>query len=205
MKRRAGFTLVEVMVSLGVMTVGAMSIIAMQQQTTRANVHARELTAATQISQNVIERLKLEAIAWTTVSNPNTDLSNCLWLKRIVGSTPGSFMQLVGRTATNTAGATRVLSNAFDYYGGDVDLTNATTGTLATVRFCASYRLSWIFGNYRAMRADVRVWWSKDAPSHGIIADFPACADDNTALNPGGSQYDRYHIVYLSTAIRPAS
>jgi prepilin-type N-terminal cleavage/methylation domain-containing protein len=205
MKRRAGFTLVEVMVSLGVMTVGAMSIIAMQQQTTRANVHARELTTATQIAQNVMERLKLEGVSWNNVTgNPSQDLVNAPTLRLIVGSTPGNFMTLAGRTVTN-AGVTRVLSNAFNYYGDDVDLTNANTAKLASVHYCASYRLSWIYGNFRAMRSDVRVWWSRDAPSRSIISDFAGCADDNAALNPGGTRYDAYHIVYLSTVIRPAA
>jgi len=30
------------------------------------------------------------------------------------------------------------------------------------------------------------------------------CNDNNAALNPTGANYDRYHIIYLSTVIRPA-
>jgi type II secretory pathway pseudopilin PulG len=204
-RRTGGFTLVEVMVSLGVMTVGAMSIIALQQQTTRANVHAREVTTATQIAQNVIERMKLEAIAWNTVTGaPASDLQRTPTLLRIVGSTPGSFMGLPEQIVS-LAGATRVLSNAFDYYGADVDLTNATAATLATVHFCAGMRLSWIYTNQRAMRADVRVFWPRDASGRTITSDFPACVDNNTGLNPNGTYYDAYHIIYLSTVLRPVS
>jgi prepilin-type N-terminal cleavage/methylation domain-containing protein len=204
MRTRAGFTLVEVMVSLGVMTVGAMAIIAMQQQTTRANVHAREVTVATQIAQNVIERLKLEAISWNSVSAPATDLVNAPSLLAVVGSPANSFMSLTPRSIAS-AGITRVLSNAFDYYGADVTMTGADAATLARVHYCASYRLSWIYNNFRALRADVRVWWSKSAPGRTITADFPLCADDNTALNPNGNQFNNYHVVYLSTVLRPAA
>jgi prepilin-type N-terminal cleavage/methylation domain-containing protein len=204
MRKRSGFTLVEVMISLGVMTVGAMSIVALQQQTTRANVHARELSTATQIAQNVVERLKLDGVSWNTASTtPNSDLQLTYWLKSINGSTPGAFGALSARSITN-AGVTRVLSNAFDYYGNDVDLTNATTSVQASVHYCVGYRLSWIYNTYRAMRADVRVFWSREAPSRAILGDFGACADDNTSLSPGGTNFDRYHIVYLSTVIRPA-
>ena len=205
MRRRqtSGFTLVEVLVSLGVMTVGAAAIIGMQQQTTRANVHARQLTIATQIAQNAIERLKLEGIAWNSVTTSQTaDLLNAPTLARIIGSTAGAFMTLPARTVT-LSGVSRVLSNAYDYYGADMNLTNADQASLDRVVYCAGYRLSWIYSNFRSMRADVRVWWSKSAPSRSIIADFPLCADNNTALNPGGTQIDNYHVVYLSTVIRP--
>jgi prepilin-type N-terminal cleavage/methylation domain-containing protein len=202
-RRGAGFTLVEVMVSLGVMTVGAMSIIALQQQTTRANVHARELTTAAQIAQNVLERLKLEAVTWTTVTAaPGTDLLNAPTLRPVVGAASGAFMGLPARVIT-AAGVTRVLSNAFDYYGNDVDMSTADAATLARVHFCAGYRLSWVYVNFRALRADVRVFWAKDASGRTITSDFAACNDDNTSLNPNGSKYDLYHIVYLSTVIRP--
>jgi prepilin-type N-terminal cleavage/methylation domain-containing protein len=202
-RRSAGFTLVEVMVSLGVMTVGAMSIIALQQQTTRANVHAREVTTATQIAQNVLERLKLEAIAWNRVTGaPASDLQRTPTLLRIVGSTPGNFMGLPPQTFAATP--PRELSNAFDYYGADVDLTNATSATLATVYFCAGIRLSWIYTNLRAMRADVRVFWPRDGSGRTITSDFAACVDNNSGLNPNGAYYNAYHIIYLSTVLRPA-
>ena len=200
MRRHKGFTLVEVMVSLGVMTVGAMALIGMQQQTTRANVHSRTLTVATQIAQNVIERLKLEGLAWNSATgNAATDLLNAPSLAAITAALPGQFMTLPA-----VAGL-RPLSNAFDYYGDDVDVTNGNPQQLARVYYCASYRLSWVYATQRAMRVDVRVWWSKEAPSRSIIADFPRCADDSIALNPGGASYDAYHIVYLSTVLRPVS
>jgi prepilin-type N-terminal cleavage/methylation domain-containing protein len=202
-RRSSGFTLVEVLVSLGVMTVGAAAIIGMQQQTTRANVHARQLTVATQIAQNVLERLKLEGLAWNSVTtSPATDLLNAPSLAPIVGGTAGAFTTLLARNPTN-GGLTRLLSNAFDYYGQDVNLTNANAATLASVVYCASYRLGWIYTNFRSMRADVRVWWSRSSPSRTITSDFAGCADNNAALNPGGNQIENYHVVYLSTVIRP--
>lgn len=201
--RRQGFTLVEVMVSLGVMTIGAMSLIAMQQQATRANVRARDVTMATQIAQNVIERLKIDGVAWTTVTPGSTaDLQNTRILRQIAGATPGSFMALPLLTET-LAGDTRVLGNGFNYAGEDVDLTNASAAVQATVRYCAGIRLTWVYMSRRAMRTDVRVWWSKEAPSRTITSDFVGCADDNASLNPGGTYYDAYHVVYLSTVIRP--
>jgi len=203
--KRQGFTLVEVLVSLGIMTIGAMALLGMQQQTTRANGRARDMTLAMQLAQNVVERLKLEALAWNNVTaNPADDLRSSDLLRTITVNPVASFATLPGRESSN-AGVTRALSNAFDYFGTDVPLTGASAAQLAQIRFCASYRLSWIFENNRAMRADVRVWWTKEAPSRSIIADFPLCADDNVKLNPGGEHFERYHVVYLSTVLRPSA
>jgi type IV pilus modification protein PilV len=200
MRRRQGFTLVEVMISLGVMTVGAMALIGMQQQATRANVHARTLTVASQIAQNVIERIKMQGLAWSAVTGaPAQDLAAAPLLAAIVNATPGAFITLPA-----VAGA-RPLSNAFDYYGDDLDIASGNAGQLARVYYCASYRLSWVYATFRAMRVDVRVWWTKEAPSRAILSDFAVCADDNTSLNPAGSMFDNYHVVYLSTVIRPVA
>lgn len=192
----------EVLVSLGIMTIGSMALIGMQQQTTRANVRARDMTVGMQIAQNVIERLKLEALAWNRVTaNPTTDdLQNSPLLAVI--SPTAAFRNIPPRPS---ALSTRVLSNAFDNFGDDVVLTGASPAQLASVRFCASYRLGWIFDNFRAMRADVRVWWTKEVPTRAILTDFPLCDDDNVKLNPGGEHYDNYHVVYLSTVLRPSS
>jgi prepilin-type N-terminal cleavage/methylation domain-containing protein len=191
--RREGFTLVEVMVSLGVMTIGAMAILGMQQQIIRANVHAREVTTATQIAQNVIERLKMDAVSWTTPGVP----ANSFYLRNVTPGAIGAFQTLPFQTVT-TGGITRFQSRAFDYYGDDIDL---QLGAPANLYYCASYRLSFVFQNNRVMRADVRVWWQREGIS-AIRTDFPKCDDDGAALNPTGALFNNYHIVYLSTVIK---
>jgi prepilin-type N-terminal cleavage/methylation domain-containing protein len=202
--RKQGFTLVEVMVSLGVMTVGALSLVAMQQQTMRANGRSRDMTTAIQIAQTVIERLKLQGLSWNTIGTDGTEFDKAPMLKKIATATAGEFMTLP--EVPDTRGdVSRIWANAFDLTGADVPLSIANDAELARVRFCASYRLSWIYDTrHRALRADVRVWWSKEAPTRSILADsdFPQCADNNAKLLPGGEHYDDYHVVYLSTVLR---
>jgi type IV pilus modification protein PilV len=193
-RRKQGFTLVEVMVSIGVMTIGAMSVLAMQQQLTRANMHARELTTATQIAQNWIERLKMDALAWNTVG----DLTQTQYLQAVPApGTLGTFGPFTPRTATNGT-ASELYSGAFDFYGDALD---PTAGTPAGLHYCASYRLSWIYANQRAMRADVRVFWPRQEAA-ALVTDYPRCIDDHLKLNPGGTNIDNYHVVYLSTVIK---
>jgi prepilin-type N-terminal cleavage/methylation domain-containing protein len=198
--RRQGFTVVEVMVALGVMTISAMALFGMQAQATRANVRARDMTIASQIAQNVLERMKLDGLAWNTIGEPAEVLTNTAILNRI-GTTPSDFMTLPESQETRLS-STVVWSNGFDLYGIDVP-TSGPPASLVSIRFCASQRLAWVYDTRRAMRADVRVWWSKEAPTRSIIADFPGCADNDALLRPGGDRYDDYHTVYMSTVIRP--
>jgi prepilin-type N-terminal cleavage/methylation domain-containing protein len=192
--QRQGFTLVEVMVSLGVMTIGAMAILALQQQIIRANVHARQLTTATQIAQNVIERLKLDGVAWNTPGVPGNQTQ---YLRNVTAGAIGTF-QTLPFVAQASGGVTRIQSNAFDYYGDDI---NTQAGPPANLYYCASYRLTFVYQTNRIIRADVRVWWAREGEA-AIRTDFPLCADDNIALNPGGTAFNNYHVVYLSTVLR---
>jgi prepilin-type N-terminal cleavage/methylation domain-containing protein len=192
--RKQGFTLIEVMMSIGIMTVGAMGVLAMQQQLTRANRHAREISTATQIAQTWIERFKLDALRWTAIDGQN--LTTYLQAVPAVG-TQGVFTTIPFNTATLGA-TTRFLSPAFNYAGDDLNL---AAGTPAGLYYCASHRLNWIYDNRRAMRVDVRVWWAREGL--GVIStDYPLCADNNTSLNPNGNRIDNYHVVYLSTVIK---
>ncbi|HKU38613.1 MAG TPA: prepilin-type N-terminal cleavage/methylation domain-containing protein [Polyangiales bacterium] len=197
MRQRQGFTLVEVMVSIGVMTIAAMAIFAMQQQLIVAGAHARKMTIATQIAQNWIERLKMDALRWTRAEDP----TGTTYIQAVGGAPgkPAPFTTIPLFIATRDA-ERRVISNAFDLYGDDLDTTNGTPDGLV---FCASHRLNWVFDNKRVIRADVRVWWARDGQA-SIVKDYPVCADDDKSLNPKGDNFDKYHVIYLSTVLRAA-
>lgn len=210
--RRAGFTLIEVIVSLGVMMVGAMAVIGLQAHAIRGNAHASRITIATQIAQRWIERLKQDAHSWTVVGTDSGTIAGAFANTTYLGAnlaaltgSPDAFRTLT----TNFAGTG--ISNAFDARGRDT-LANGSQA------FCASYRQAWIWEG-QLMRVDVRVWWPREqlvqapvpgpngqTPSvssrHVLSTDFAGCADDGVRLNPGGGLFDWYHMVYLSTAIR---
>lgn len=212
-RRVAGFTLIEVMVSLGVMMVGSMAVIALQQETVRANVHARELTIAMQVGQRWMERLKQDAHTWVNVADPGTvatELAGTLFLDGyLTGMTtqPAEFKML-----PITAPGSWALSNLFDQYGKDMPSTALSPGdpnARSVHTYCASYRPAWIWLGH-LMRVDVRVWWARSATRGDdtrpdIATDFATpqrCGLDDVKLRPGGTQYDWYHVVYLPGAIR---
>jgi prepilin-type N-terminal cleavage/methylation domain-containing protein len=59
-----GFTLIELMVSLVVMTLGLFSVIHLQVVTVRGHAYARERTQATQIALGVAEEMRSQAKGW---------------------------------------------------------------------------------------------------------------------------------------------
>ena len=199
--RHAAFTLIEVMVSLGIMAMGALAIITLQQQTIRSNAHARELTTAMQIAQLWAERFKQDATQWNQAAIAGTGptaavvLANTVYLKSI-NAAPNVF-QLI---PTNNAAP--LATNAFDFRFNEV------VNTDPSVYYCVSFRPAWVsFG--RAMRVDVRVWWARTGIVHSpaflgtVTANFPNCDDTaNLTLDPGGTLFNDYHVVYLPTVIR---
>jgi hypothetical protein len=115
-------------------------------------------------------------------------LANTVYLRGIINK-PNVFQTIPNPTA--------IVSNGFDYAGNDVTSVNGA------VFYCASIRLGWVYFG-RAMRADVRVWWPRIESGNAalILSDFPGCEDQNDKLNPGGTAYDNYHVVYLPSVIR---
>ncbi|MGD8861769.1 MAG: prepilin-type N-terminal cleavage/methylation domain-containing protein [Myxococcales bacterium] len=197
-RNRGGFTLIEVMVSLGVMTVGAMAVIALQQHTVRANTHARELTTAMNIAQMWVERIKQDNATWTQAGfvgtagqpTPQQVLQNTNWLNR-VNVLPNVFQTIVVPAWVDEDS----ISNAFDFNGKEV------SADASNVHFCASFRPAWVYVG-RALRVDVRVWWARAGTGADINTDFPQCADDGVRLSPGGAMFNNYHVVYLPTVVR---
>ena len=68
MKKLLGFTLLELMLALGIMSIGAVSLFKFQGFAARQNLASREYTVATQIAENWVERLKVDALNWNANS-----------------------------------------------------------------------------------------------------------------------------------------
>ena len=97
-RRRAGYTLIEVMMALGVLTAGAVGLMAMTQASTRGNMEAREMTVATQLTQRWMERLRRDAMNWTASSrtlNP-LQLANTTYLRTVPNPGAGRWCWRAG-------------------------------------------------------------------------------------------------------------
>ena len=188
---RAGYTLIEVMMALGVLTAGSVAIMGMLQASTRGNMEAREMTVGNQLAQLWIERLRRDGLNWTTapVSAMNAPqvaatVATTTYLREVpaAGAAAPWFVPVAAGGETPN----------FDFYGADL-----TTG--ATPHYCTNVRLEWLFPG-QAMRADVRVWWARRS-NDTATADFSGCQADN--LDTLTTSPD-VRMVYASTVIRYA-
>lgn len=101
-----GFTLVEIMIAMFILTVGIMGVTGMFITTIKANKFARNTTVANRLAQNLMEQIKTQVVS----SAINTMCSTPGWVSCSTNPGPpptvtGTFRQTtptVGTTALNT-------------------------------------------------------------------------------------------------------
>lgn len=76
----AGFTLVEIMVALFILSVGIMGVTGMFITTIKANAFARNTTVANRLAQNLIEMVKTGSVSTgiNTMCSTGTGITNCV-------------------------------------------------------------------------------------------------------------------------------
>lgn len=185
---RRAYTLIEVMMAMAILAMGATGVMAMQKVTLAGNQRARALATATMIAQTWAERLRADAVVW---NNPNgaDDLNETRWL---INATQKPYPAwIVPQDNANPA----TVSAAADSQGHDILPTDPGSPIQA---FCTELRffpLTTEGGIPSYIRAEIRVFWAKGS-SHGRgTTGHPiTCADD--AL-PGMG------FVYVATGFTP--
>ncbi len=194
--RARGYTVVEVIIALAVLGLGAAGVIAMQKATLIANTNARNLVAANAVAQSWMERMRLDALSWNEPGGAPDLTSDTEWLKSTATApqVPGSGWFSPVQSAVLTAqpaGAPQADVMGADVFVGDpsapafcpqVRLTKLATSPLSNVSPLWSY--------YRMIRVEVRVYWDKSGRQL-----------DCTAPLPTDYQLGRYGFVYLVSAV----
>lgn len=140
---QAGFTLVEVMIAIGIMTVGSLGILSMHQAVSNANRSAQEMNTALAITERWIERIERDSLSWTEQGVTSTSLSGTNYLSTIAGS--------VGATDWFRPAVVGEEHYAANYFGADVTDTSE-------IKYCTNLRLHWIRQG-SSVRVDVRTFW----------------------------------------------
>jgi prepilin-type N-terminal cleavage/methylation domain-containing protein len=201
--RARGFTLIEVMMALTVLTIGILGIISMQKSSVVANAEAQQFTVATQIARTWVDRLHRDAVMWTApnsfISTP--DIGNTMWLKTVDTRAYPNWFLPIQSTATGP-----VESPAFDRNGQDVTLANTATLANDTV-YCTHLRLRWVYPN-DLIRAEVRVFWRKRGladptkyATYSLTNGICTETQRTTRENVMGQDANNFHWVYVTTAI----
>jgi len=191
----AGYTVIEVIMAMSVLAIGATGIIAMQKATLVGNVNARDLAVANGIAATWMERLRQDALQWVIDGNTNT-IANTTWL------------DTVGQDFPTIAGdeGKWILPAVSGDMRPQFDVTGHDTAVVGEVGFCTHIRLTQLLD--KTIRADVRVFWLRwhgagYSADNGTIGGVPLCTDDDAYVLAVGAARNRYHFVYISSGIIP--
>ena len=162
-RRSRGYTMVEVMMALAILAVGAVGIISLQKVTVMGGLNSRNLTSASDAASGWVNALQAEATLWNDASN--ADIADMPTISTALGS-PGSWVDIP------TAGP---------FPNGGATLAPDTADTL----FCTQIRASFVgtapttgLGASDTIRLEVRTFFARDG--HPINAE---CAGGLTAAN----------------------
>ena len=180
-----GYTVMEVMMSLAILGIGASGVVAVQKATLLANTSAKNLATANFIAETWMERLRVDALQWNEYNSVPDLINDTRWL-RVASFAPA----WISPVAVLPIG------------GPEADVTGAdkfTTDPLpvSAVAFCTHLRLTQFDPNtlptYRKLiRVEVRVIWSRAGQALDCETLFP---DDATVRS-------LYGAVYLTSAVQ---
>lgn len=178
--RQAGYTLVEVMMSLTVLAIGAAGIFSLQTVAIGGNADSANLTAATNLARLWMDQLKTDAVSWNNFGpNPPSDLGDTALLDTL-GAAWTSLSP--GKVPQRRDGELDAVGGQFCAQA--VAAPPVPVGALPPVN---------------GLQVTVRVWWFK-GPYQNRGA-FPLCGEGlDAAMN---DDLSRFHWVYLTTLITP--
>jgi prepilin-type N-terminal cleavage/methylation domain-containing protein len=185
--KRAGYTLIEVMMAVSIMTVGSVGVLALHQATTRGNVDAREASIATEVTRTWLERVRRDALRWNA---PGTSATSGTLLENVPSSSTDAG---VWETPTGPISGE---SYNFDYHGIDTTMSSTTRPP----HFCVNIRTRWVVAQ-EAIRVDVRTWWHRLDENTDRTA-FDCDSDPADVTDELDSTTPALRAVYGSTVVR---
>ena len=142
--RNGGYTIVEVMVTVAVATLGFIAVVDLQSSSLRGLTNARNTTVAIHQAEHFIEMVRAETLQCT----PSVGMPECDFLPK---DTVGDSFRTYGTTADNFLPPAESLQR----------ISQGITREIPTSRqrqLCIQYRSTWVIQN-RVMRLDTRVLW----------------------------------------------
>jgi prepilin-type N-terminal cleavage/methylation domain-containing protein len=195
-RSQSGFTLIEVMIAIGIMTVGSLGILAMHNAVSSANRAANEMNTAIAITERWLERIDRDALGWTQEGLNSSSLSSTDYLSDIAGTVADKDWFTPSPSDSSE-------SYRFTYTGAD-DLSGNDT------KYCVNLRMRWLRQGSSA-RVDIRTFWFREGyvlggAKHGKwvdgsdfrTADCDAAAADGWELGKAPN----VNVIFASTVVR---
>jgi len=191
--RGRGYTIVELMMSIGVLAIGVSGVIAMEKVTVATNRNAKEIATATRVAEAWADELTADAATWTTDSSGASTRPSTIWLSAAVANGTVDWFTPAYSAALSFGPAFGPQGNPVDPAGGHV--------------YCTQLRLAFIHdentptvGN-GMIRAQIRVFWLREdyvdsVPANVVNAPCSAQPADLTTYSTA------FNFIYLTTAVR---
>ncbi len=193
-----GFTVIEILIAMTLMMIGAAAVITMQKTAIQANLDARKTDVANAIARMWVERLRRDAMQWTYVPGNGSAVTISATNQTLINQT-GGWVFPAGEFSSQ--GSAPVMSYAFDILGRDLD----KSADVASTNFCVNIQIvpvSPVTMVPPIYRADVRVLWPRaiwlPASTAGAPVSFCTVVDQGLAA---GTSTQLYHSIYVTTAL----
>ena len=155
---RRGFTIIEVLIGVLVLSIGLIGIFGMQSVAIVTNRVNYDVRVASELAESAMERMRLESSAWVTAGGwpPGT------WLEAAL-TTPGAW---VAPPVTSSVG-----TPTFNDLGVPRGSTTSGTGRVSTrnSRYCLRMRSQFLGGTAFA-RVEVQVQWPRNRDGERRLA-----------------------------------
>jgi len=190
-----GYTIIELVMSLAVLAIGASGVIAMQKVAVASNRHAKDLSIASRVAEAWADQLAMDGSMWTLTTTGTPTLPNTVWLKLADPSQTVDWF-------VPTYSSLRNFGPAFGPLGAPLD--PAVNASLT--RFCTHLRFAYLHNASKGsgvIRAQVRVFW----PAENSAVALPAPARGNLCAIDGPTftaNIGAFHVIYLTTSIAEA-
>lgn len=190
-----GYTVIELVMSLGVLAIGTSGVIAMQKVAIASNRHAKDLATATRVAEAWADQLAADAMLWTINAANTSTLASTTWLKL---ADPTQTVEWFAPDFDNN----RNFGPAFSIQGVPID----TSRTPGLARFCTHLRFAYLhnpttpFPGHGVIRAQIRVFWRAEdstvAPPATTLSN--PCSIDNATFT---ANIGAFHVIYLTTSL----
>jgi type IV pilus assembly protein PilV len=195
---RRAYTVIELVLSLSVLAVGATGVIAMQKVAISSNRHAKDISIASRISEAWADQLAQDGSIWTMTSAGTSTIATTTWLNLANTSQTVDWFVPSYNTLRN-------FGPGFGALGAPLD----PTRNASLIRFCTHLRFAYLHSpttptaGSGVIRAQIRVFWPAEDSAVAIPAAARAnlCAVDSATLT---SNIGAFHVIYLTTSIAQA-